>query len=260
MNENYIIPLDLGDFTVDKSVFYLRRFAGEKEAGKRIAAYIGGAKKKIVVDTGPVEFERILKYHPISTSTAPKPEQEIERQLAKAGVKPEEIDLVILTHLHWDHVGGLTKFPNADFIVSQEELRFALAPLPCLYLSYEALQLGMVPEFLKVIDRMNAVDMREKEIVDGVKVIPLPGHTPGSIGVVVDTRKGPYVITGDAVNTYANLNGSPGERQRYLMNGYYTDLKAMWQSFEMVDDIVRHDFSKVIPGHDPLVFQKEVYP
>ncbi len=260
MKEKYIIPLDLGDFTADKSLFYLRRFAGEKEAGKRVAAYIGGVEKKIVVDTGPIGLERIVKDHPMSFSEPIKPEQEIEMQLAKAGVKPEEIDIVIMTHLHWDHVGGLTKFSNAEFIVSQEELNFALSPFPCMYLAYEALQLGMYPEFLKVIDRIKTVSMREKEIVDGVKVIPLPGHTPGCIGVVVDTGKGPCVIAGDAVNKYANLKGSPKERQPYLMNGSFTDLKAMLQSFEVIDDIVRGDFSRVIPGHDPLVFEKERYP
>ena len=61
-----------------------------------------------------------------------RPEQEmVLAQLAKAGVKPEEIDIVVLTHLHWDHVGDVDKFPNAEFIVSQEELRFALDPIPC---------------------------------------------------------------------------------------------------------------------------------
>jgi N-acyl homoserine lactone hydrolase len=260
MNGRYIIPLDLGDHLGDKSLFYLRRFIGEKEAGKNLGVYIGGAKKKIVVDTGPPDQERILKYHSFFNAEARKPEQEIEAQLAKAGVRPEEIDIVILTHLHWDHVGGVTRFPKAQFIVSQEELRFALDPLPCLYSAYEALQLGIYPEFLKVIERIKTIEMKEKEIVEGVKVIPLPGHTPGSMGVIVDTEKGPYVIAGDAVSKYGNLEGAPEERQPYLMTGIYTDMKAMWKSFELIDEIVGHDHSKVIPGHEPLVFRKERYP
>jgi len=260
MAGNYIIPLDLGDSISDKSLSYLRRGVGEKEAGKRIAVYIGGGKKKIVVDAGIPDLEHCLKYHPYSMSVPRKPEQEMAEQLMKAGVKPEGIDMVVLTHLHWDHVGEVTKFPNAIFIVSKEELSFAMNPLPCLYLAYEAPQLGMTPEFLKVTDRMEMVDMKEKEIVEGVKVIPLPGHTPGSIGVVVETEKGPYVVTGDAVPKYGNLKGAPDEHQPYLMTGIYTDMIAMWKSFEFVDKIVKGDFSRVIPGHDPLVFQKERYP
>lgn len=260
MAGRYIIPLDLGDSTTDRSLSYLRRGMGEREAGKRVAAYIGGANRKIVVDTGPPDLEHSLKYHPYSKSEPRKPEQELVAQLAKAGVTPGEIEIVVLTHLHWDHVGDVTKFPNAQFIVSKEELRFALDPPPCSYVHYEALQLGMEPKFLKIMDRMKTVDMKEKEIVEGVRVIPLPGHSPGSMGVVVETERGPYVIAGDAVPKYGNLKGSPEERQPFLMSGIYTDMVAMWKSFELIDEIVKHDFSRVIPGHDPLVFQKERYP
>lgn len=260
MGGYYIVPLDLGDFTSDKSFSYLRRFVGQKQQEKVVSAFIGGAKKRIVVDAGPPDLEHSLKYHPEFQSEPRKREQEIEAQLARAGVKPEEIDIVVLTHLHWDHVGNVTKFPNAQFICSQEELRFALHPLPCLYKAYEALQWGMEPRFLKVIERMKAVEMKEKEILEGVKLIPLPGHTPGSIGVVVETEKGPHVITGDAISKYGNLKGAPEERQPYLMTGIYTDMMAMWKSFERIDEIVGGDLTKVIPGHEPLVFQKERYP
>jgi glyoxylase-like metal-dependent hydrolase (beta-lactamase superfamily II) len=129
MSKPYIILLDLGDSVGDRNLSYLHRGVGEKEYGKRMAAYIGGAKKKIVVDTGPPDLERSLKYHPYSKSDPWNPEQEMEAQLAKAGVKAAEIDVVVLTHLHWDHVGDVLKFPNAQFICSQEELRFALDPI-----------------------------------------------------------------------------------------------------------------------------------
>ena len=128
--------------------------------------------------------------------------------------------------------------PNAQFIVSDKEFRFALNPTPCLYASYEALQLGIQPMFLKVIDRIKTVDMAEKEIVEGVKIIPLPGHSPGGIGVVVETDDGPYVLAGDAVPTYDNLKGDPANNQPYIMSGGYTALQEMWKSFEIIDEIV----------------------
>jgi glyoxylase-like metal-dependent hydrolase (beta-lactamase superfamily II) len=245
---------------MDKSDSYWRRGAGEKLENKVIAAYIGGAPRKIVVDAGTPNLEHSKKYHSYIDWEPRKPEQEIVAQLAKVGVKPEEIDIVVLTHLHWDHVGGVAKFPNAEFIVSHEELGFALNPVPAFYNGYEALQIGMEPMFLKVIERMRTVEMKEKEILKGIRVIPLPGHTPGSIGVVVDTEKGPYVIAGDAVSKYGNLEGAPEGRLPYLMTGIYTDMEAMWKSFELIDEIVGEDYSRVIPGHDPRAFEKERYP
>jgi N-acyl homoserine lactone hydrolase len=256
VEERYVVPLDLGDSVADRGLYYLRR-GGEKEAGKRIAVYIGGCQRKIIVDTGAPDPERSFRNHPYSKAEPLKPHQGIVAQLARVGITPAEIDIVVLTHLHWDHVGGVTLFPNADFIASAEELSFASDPVPCLYLAYEARQLGMQPEFSKVIDRIKTIDLKEEELVEGVRVIPLTGHTPGNIGVVVETLKGPYVIAGDAAPKYRNLQGSPEERQRFLMSGIYTDMIAMWKSFERIDEIVEHDYSRVIPGHDPLVFNRE---
>ena len=256
----YIAPLDLGESSHDKSLFFLRKFIGQRAVSKTVAAYIGGATKKILVDAGPPDVERSLKYHPYFKVEPHTPEQEITGALAKAGVTPEEIDIVILTHLHWDHVGAVELFPNAQFIASEEELKFALNPTPCLYASYEALQLGIQPLFLKVMNRLKTVEMKEKEIVKGVRTIPLPGHTPGGIGVVVDTDDGPYVIVGDAVPTWDNLRGDPKNNERFFMSGVYTDMQAMWKSFELIDEIVGSDVMRVIPGHENGVFRKQRYP
>jgi glyoxylase-like metal-dependent hydrolase (beta-lactamase superfamily II) len=55
------------------------------------------------------------------------------------------------------------------------------------------------------------------------------------------------------------LEGSSKEGQPYFLNGIFTDMTAMWKSFERINGIVAGDFTKVIPGHKPLVIKKERY-
>ena len=88
----------------------------------------------------------------------------------------------------------------------------------------------------------------------------LPRREKPRLVVVVDTEEGPYVIAGDTAPKYGNLEGDPRERSPYIMSGIYTDMKAMWSSFKLIDEIVKGDYSRVIPGHDPRVFRKERYP
>jgi len=58
-------------------------------------------------------MEHSLKYHPCAKSDPNKHDQNMVTQLKQAGVNPEEGDIVVLTHLHWDHLGDVMLFPNA---------------------------------------------------------------------------------------------------------------------------------------------------
>ncbi len=95
-----IIPINVGTLTVDKSeLTYMRNF-GVKMEVPNIIWYIQGAEKKIMVDTGPCDPDWSNKYHFPMVRT---PEQEPLEAIKRIGVDPKEIEVVILTHLHWDH-------------------------------------------------------------------------------------------------------------------------------------------------------------
>jgi glyoxylase-like metal-dependent hydrolase (beta-lactamase superfamily II) len=221
-----IYPLDVGDLEQDKSEAVFRRRMGERGQGRFIAWYLTDGASHVVVDTGP----------------------------------PDEISLVILTHLHWDHAGNMPLFRNADFVVSHDELVYAIDPCPIHYVAYEAAQLGLTPPFLPVMGRMRTISMSEQEIVPGLVALPTPGHTPGSISLVVTTTAGPYVITGDAVCCYENLEGDPAKKLKYLPTGLYTDLLAMWNSMALIDAKALYRRDHVLPAHDSRVFQHRSYP
>jgi len=250
-----IIPLDVGTMECDQSLQTLRRGMGKKIKGAFIACYVEGLDKKVLVDAGPSGQERAQRYHHFHNPSI-SPEQETPKRLLQIGVKPEDIEIIVLSHLHWDHVGQVDKFPNARIFVTREEFTYAMCPLPPNRPGYEALQLGIEPVFLRVVRQLEYLDLSEKEIIPGLKIFPTPGHTPGSISVEVMTAQGPYVITGDAVSVYDNLKGDPANNLPLLMYGSYIDLTAAWQSMERIYRRAQFDLQRVIPGHDLEVFKK----
>jgi len=254
-----IYPLDVGELEYDRSEAIIRRGMGQKAKEKFVAWYLTDGKQKVLVDTGPPDEERSRKWH-MYTNPRISEAQRIENAVAAKGGKAEDIELVIMTHLHWDHAGNMPLFKNAQFVVSKEELKYAIDPCPIHYVAFEAPQLGIGTPFLQVLPRTRTIEMAEQEILPGITAIPTPGHTVGSISLVVTTTDGPYVITGDAVACYENLEGEPARGLKYLPTGIYTDVIAMWNSMALIDAKALFKKDHVLPGHDSKVFKHAHYP
>jgi glyoxylase-like metal-dependent hydrolase (beta-lactamase superfamily II) len=89
-----------------------------------IAYYLEGGSYKIMVDTGGTPPDGI-KWQPYFRTE----NESLDKALQGIGVSPEEIDIVILTHLHWDHASNNHLFPKARFIV-RKEYDYLMAPEP----------------------------------------------------------------------------------------------------------------------------------
>jgi glyoxylase-like metal-dependent hydrolase (beta-lactamase superfamily II) len=132
----------------------------------------------VLIDTGigpqPREF-------------VPEPEGHLLHELARQGVAPEDVDVVVHTHLHVDHVGWDGSFPNARYVVHEDDWAF--------FMSAESLaaraHLREKVQPLVNIDRVTG----KTEVVAGVELVPTPGHTPGHMSV----RIGSTVVLGDVV-------------------------------------------------------------
>ncbi len=85
----------------------------------------------------------------------------------------------------------------------------------------------------------------EVEIRPGIRTLPVPGHTPGSQAILVDTDQGRYVIAGDAVFTYENL-------ERDIPPGFHNDVDHSMESMETL----RRRADHILPSHDYTVFTK----
>jgi N-acyl homoserine lactone hydrolase len=259
MKKPYIIPIDVGNMQWDHSEAILRRGMGTKVKGNFICWYIGGTDVPILVDSGIPNEERAQRWHSYTNPTV-NPEQEMENALKKKKIDPEGIKMIIQTHLHWDHVGNLDLFPNAQIIVSDTELNYAINPLPIHFTAYEAFGLGLEPLWIKAMGRFKVVPMAEREIASGVRIIPAPGHTPGFMSVLLETADGPYVIAGDIVMQIEALDPEPDKKLPFNVPGVYTNLIEIWNSIQGILDLVDGERKRVLPGHDHRVLQQERYP
>ena len=246
-----IYPINTGWVVLDHAVYLF--FKGKPGVNVDIpntCYYIDTGEHKIMVDTGLPGQEHSSKYHHDCDKRGCLEAPDALRAL---GVDPDEIDICIFTHLHWDHCSNMKAFRNARYICSEDELQWAYNPLPLYYRSYESPALGIEPAFNGCSFE---VTQGEALIVPGVRVFPTPGHTPGHISVEVETKAGTFVITGDALLRAANIEPNLKEHFRYWVQARFVDMVKGWRSVEEIDK--RADY--ILYYHDEVSLEHPVYP
>lgn len=246
-----ITPVDLGTLVgFDKSSFTLRHAPGVKLDVPCLAYVLQGGGRTILVDTGPCGAERSARHH---RPLRKEPGQELPAALRGLGVDPRDIDLVLLTHLHWDHCFNLEHLPRAAFVVQRRELAYAACPLPADRAVYEAQIPGIRPPWMGAYDRIIPVE-GDTEVAAGVRVILLPGHTPGFQGVAVATRDGEWAIAGDTIPILENWEKTAGQPK--TPSGLYQNLFDYYDSLNRLNAFG----SRILPGHDARVLDQPRYP
>jgi glyoxylase-like metal-dependent hydrolase (beta-lactamase superfamily II) len=165
----------------------------------------------VLVDTGAGNKED-AKFHQIYAieNAGADGRTALEDGLRQVGVTPEQVRLVINTHLHFDHAGGNTwrdasgtvrpTFPNARHVVQQGEWHFATHPTERTAASY------LAPNFAPVHEA-GLVDLvqGEGELAPGLRVLPTPGHVPFHQSVLLESDGEVLCFLGDLVPTAAHL-------------------------------------------------------
>lgn len=232
---NYSIrPVPICKQTMDKGFMTWRMNYGQQIDAGNYLFYIEGPKLNIIVDTGASAEMFTARGYGGATDV-----QTVEEGLGKLNLKPEDIDIVIITHLHWDHAAFVHKFTKAKVIIQKTELDFARNPHPANASAYDE-------KFIKDIN-IEVVD-GDEEIVAGVKVLLTPGHTPGNQSVVVETAKGLAIICGFC-STSDNFELPPELRARgvqILPPGLHVNL------FQAYDSTLRikQEADIILPLHD----------
>ncbi|MGI5963946.1 MAG: N-acyl homoserine lactonase family protein [Lawsonibacter sp.] len=161
--------------------------------------------------------------------------KDYDQILAKAGVRPEEITHVLLTHLHFDHACNVDQYPNATFVVSRAEWEYANNPgCPDKFIERSALPFLLSHNTRLVEDG--------EEVVPGVTAMLTPGHTPGCCSYVLNQEDGQrWVLAGDAAKNRGEL------RTRQVQMSL--DPQASAHSLERIVAVAQ----RVLPGHDGWV-------
>ena len=197
----------------------------------------------IIVDTGYDYDEAKRRNRPIQRSPG--------EALKAINVDAEDITDVIVTHLHYDHAGGLMEFPNAKFHLQETEMAYATGPCMC----YETIKMPFTGEHISQMVK-NLYSGRVifynglGAIKPGITTHLIGGHSRGLQSVRVKTNNGYMCLASDATHFYENfLSGKPFP--------IVVDLEDMLNGFKIIKGLAS-DINLVIPGHDPLV--KDYFP
>ncbi len=185
--------MNLGDAITVTPVFVADLLA----AGSRMPVYvhvIHHPDARVLVDTGMTQL------HPAVADMDPRLRPLDGQEFDLAGV-----DIVVNTHLHFDHCGGNVLFAGKPIFVQRRELEDALSE-----------QDYTIPEWVNVPELRYVPVDGELELLPGVRLVPAPGHTRGSQLVVVDTGPRPTVICGDVAVSFAELDEPRTEGQRRI--------------------------------------------
>jgi len=202
---------------------------------------VTGPAGTIIVDTG---FDEAMGRRRQREITKP-----VREGLAALGIAPDTVANVIISHLHYDHCGNYDLFPQARYHIQDREMAYATGRCMChrmMRLPFEADD--VVAMVRKVFTGRAAFHDGEDEIVPGVSVHLVGGHSKGLQCVRVKTQHGYVVLASDATHLYAHIDGARVFPITYnvaeVVEGYET-LKKLATS-------PHH----VVPGHDPQVLTR----
>jgi glyoxylase-like metal-dependent hydrolase (beta-lactamase superfamily II) len=202
---------------------------------------IVGPAGTIIVDTG---FDEPMSRRRQREITKP-----VREGLTAIGIAPETVSRVIVSHLHYDHCGNYELFPQARYHLQEREMAYATGRCMC----HQALRLpfeadDVVAMVRKVFAGRVTFHDGTDEIVPGVTVHRIGGHSMGLQSIRVKTRRGDVMLAADAAHLYAHIDQGRIFPITYnvgeVLEGYET-LKKLAAS-------PRH----IVPGHDPLVLTR----
>ncbi len=204
---------------------------------------VRGNGKNILVDSGFYRDQFFKQWH---VKDFVKPSEAVRN----AGVKPEDITDVVITHEHWDHADGADLFPNAKIWIQKDELE---------YYAGEAWQSrrthgGIDPDDVLMLVKLNTqgrvglVNGDAQEIIPGITCYTGGKHTYASQFIGVNTAAGAVILASDNMYLYENL-------EKHVPIAATLDADSNLRAQDRMKQLAARP-ELIIPGHDPAVMTK----
>ena len=199
------------------------------------------ATRLVLIDTG-FNADMALKRHRTLLRTPAE-------ALALLGIESREVEQIVITHLHNDHVGTFDEYPNARFHLQDDEMAFATGRYMCCERFNRAYEVEHVTGMVRLVyqDRID-FHRGDAEIAPGISVHRIGGHTAGLQAVRVHTARGWVVLASDASHYYEHFE----KKRCFPLVFHVGEVLEGYARLLALADSPQH----VIPGHDPLVVQR----
>ncbi len=198
-------------------------------------------EQTIVIDTGFDAPEAAARGRTLDRS--------VTEGLQMLDIDAGKVADVIVTHLHYDHIGGYAEFPAAQFHLQESEMQFATGPHMCTHAMNHPFTVDHITAMVRnVFDGRVVFHDGAAEIAPGITVHHVGGHTMGLQFVRVLTKRGWVVVASDASHFYENMEtDSP-----FVIVYNLGDMIRGYDALRAQADSQNH----IIPGHDPLVLDR----
>jgi glyoxylase-like metal-dependent hydrolase (beta-lactamase superfamily II) len=201
----------------------------------------GASGRTVLMDAGFYREKFITRWKPVDYV---RPSAAVER----AGIRPEQVTDIIVSHVHWDHLDGADLFPNARIWIQRAEYEHHVDSAGrARHSTIDSLDARMLSD-LRRAGRVQLVEGDSVEILPGIRVFTGGKHTFASQYATVSTSTGTVVLASDNAYLYENF-----DRRRPIAQTLdsLSNLAAQARMLRLAGDIRR-----VVPGHDPAVFTR----
>ena len=244
MGVQALYALQNGFMGFERSGLFYGELSGERVQIPVTCYLIRSSDTTILFDTGfsPRAIPGLLRTDPLACFTD---EDLLVHRLDSLGLEPASVDLVVLSHLHYDHAGGAALFQDSELIVQQDEYSYAHYPASCFASFYYRKNFDLPDYRWRLLDG-------DAELVPGITALRSDGHTPGHQSLLVELpQTGPVILAGDCCYWQQSID-------RETPPGVVWDPTRAMHSIKRLKTIARLMGGRIFPSHDPAFWAKTV--